>query len=368
VFKNLFKKKEDWIISARRAYSHSTLLRKSGNTAKLSKQQCENIKSFWRTYNLKADLLFKQDFYSIYANSCENSDLLQYYIPDDFYYCYADTYFTNYHTSIKLDNKNLYDLYFYDVQKPKCIGRRIEGVYLDADYNPTTLKSIIVRCQNAGNIIIKSAINSDGGKGCYFVDDVHNNIDKLIEILGSNNNIVIQEIINQHDELKSFNPQSVNTVRVMTLYFDGEIHVLSSVLRMGIEGNRVDNASSGGIVCGIDKDGLLKNIAYDSKGNKYYSHPQGKKFDGVKVPAFSEIIKISERLANRFINFTKLISWDFAIAQDGTPVLIEANFTGGQLDFHQLCNGPIWGGEKLTHKILTELFSQSDDIKNVVAK
>ena len=47
---------------------------------------------------------------------------------------------------------------------------------------------------------------------------------------------------------------------------------------------------------------------------------------------------------------TKLISWDFAIGVDGEPILIEANLSFGQIDFHQLCNGPIF--KEMTDEIL----------------
>ena len=61
------------------------------------------------------------------------------------------------------------------------------------------------------------------------------------------------------------------------------------------------------------------------------------------------------------MNYTELISWDFSVDEQGEPLLIEANFTGGQLDFHQLCNGPIWGND--TEAILADIFANSQDIK-----
>lgn len=60
------------------------------------------------------------------------------------------------------------------------------------------------------------------------------------------------------------------------------------------------------------------------------------------------------------MNFKKLISWNFSVVEQGEPLLIEANFTGGQLDFHQLCNGPIWGND--TEAILADIFANSKDI------
>lgn len=52
----------------------------------------------------------------------------------------------------------------------------------------------------------------------------------------------------------------------------------------------------------------------------------------------------------------RLISWDFAVDIDHEPVMIEANLRYGELDFHQLNNGPLFG--KDTRKILDEVFGK----------
>ena len=49
-----------------------------------------------------------------------------------------------------------------------------------------------------------------------------------------------------------------------------------------------------------------------------------------------------------------MISWDIAIDNNTDPILVEANFANGQLDFHQLNNGPLFGN--LTESILTQVF------------
>lgn len=355
--------KEDWIITARRNYANRVLARKidSGNSKRLSSSQVFYIENLWKSLHPSAMKLFDLEQYSIYNKYCTDPDTLCFYIPDDFYYCYADTFFTNYHTSIKLDNKNLYDLYFHDINRPTSIVRNIDGKLMDFAYREISIHEAISICNECNNVIIKSAINSDGGHGVNFIYDCINHKDALINILENQKDYVVQKIIKQHHKLGMFNPESINTIRVMTLYFKGNVHVLSSVFRVGVNGAKVDNASSGGLVCGINSDGVLKNCAYDSSANVYYSHPQGKSFDGIEVPSYKEIISISKSLANRFINYSKLISWDFAIDENGTPILIEANLTGGQLDFHQLTNGPIWG--EMTIDILEQIFANSKDIK-----
>ena len=135
----------------------------------------------------------------------------------------------------------------------------------------------------------------------------------------------------------------------MTLLWNNSVRVLSSVLRMGINGSKVDNASAGGITCGIKADAYLKAIAFDKYGNKYEMHPQGTVFSDIQIPVFEKVKNIAMGLQMRF-PYTAMISWDFAIGVNGEPILIEANFMRGELGFHQLNNGPIFGSE--TEKIL----------------
>ena len=358
-----FFQMEDWIIEARRNYSKRVLTKKMNNVLPLTINEKQRIATFWRSIcnNRKCTRLYNLDYYGVYNKYKRENESIIDYIPDDFYYCYADTYFTNYHTSIKLDNKNMYELYFHDVCRPECIIRKVDGVIMDSSYQVIDKSVALSLCSHCEEVVVKKAIDSDGGHGVRFIKECWLNEQILEEVISSEDNFIVQSVIKQHPALAEFNAQSVNTIRIMTLIFDGKVNILSSVFRMGVNGVRVDNASSGGIVCGINSDGSLKDIGFDASANKYLKHPQGKEFANTIIPSYHKCVEIAARLAPRFNNYTKLISWDFAIDASETPILIEANFTGGQLDFHQLCNGPIWGD--MTHDVLSEVISNSKDVK-----
>ena len=135
--------------------------------------------------------------------------------------------------------------------------------------------------------------------------------------------LIFQDLIHQSEFMSSFNPDSVNTIRTMSmLRKDGTVKIYSSILRMGIKGAKVDNASSGGIVCGIRPNGQLKEVAYDTCANLFLKHPQGTAFESVTIPNFNECIEIVNLLAKRFCSISRLISWDLAIGEDGRPILI----------------------------------------------
>ena len=144
---------EDWIISARRKYSNNMLAKKMPNVEPLSPQDIKEIQSLWNTYSKKYTKLTNLAFYTVYKKYMDISDNLADYFPDDFYYCYVDKYFTNYHTSIKLDNKNMYDMYFHDVVRPHTIARKMDGILLDRDYNITSLDKIINSCIESKDVI-----------------------------------------------------------------------------------------------------------------------------------------------------------------------------------------------------------------------
>lgn len=181
------------------------------------------------------------------------------------------------------------------------------------------------------------------------------NIDRIHETIGNiKGDLVVQKALQQCEELNRLNSSSVNTIRILTLMRKEKVTVYSSVLRMGINDAKVDNASSGGITCGINADGSLKDVAYSAKGIKYYEHPTTKvRFNTIKVPSFEKAIELVKSIHPRITHF-RLVSWDMAIDQNKAPVLIEANLCYGELDFHQLNNGPLFGGD--TEEILEEVF------------
>lgn len=188
--------------------------------------------------------------------------------------------------------------------------------------------------------------------------------EKLTTFMENNTNVICQEVVKQNQTLSVLNSSSVNTIRIMTLFYDNQVHALSSVLRMGVNGARTDNASSGGLVCGLLPKGQLKDVAYDTCANEYLRHPQGAEFNKFTVPNYDECLCFVSILAKRFASVTRLISWDIAIDEIGHPLLIEFGVSNGQMDFHQLYNGPILGN--LTEDVLKDVFNNSYTLKSIL--
>lgn len=66
--------------------------------------------------------------------------------------------------------------------------------------------------------------------------------------------------------------------------------VLTSLLRMGRKGSKVDNVSVGGVFCEIENSGKLKSPAYGINPTGVYEENDfGLKYDGVVVPLFHKL-------------------------------------------------------------------------------
>jgi hypothetical protein len=278
------------------------------------------------------------------------------YLPLDIQYCFIDDWFNDTQTALLLDDKNMYDMFFYDINQPKTIARIISRSFFDENYADLSIEQVMDRCSKQQKVIMKPTIGTSGGSGIVFWN-VDEGLDILKKFLLEHDNYVIQEVIRQHAEISKIYAESINSIRIVTCHYNGKTEVLSAVIRMGVNGNKLDNASQGGLFCGINEDGTLKKYAYTKNGDAVTVHPQGAVFSDCRIPSFDKCKTLVIKLSNRFLRIAKLISWDLAIDEEGNPVLIEVNLCYGGTDIHQIANGPLYGDK--TEEILDKVFRQS---------
>ena len=294
-----------------------------------------------------------------FYNSIERGDNKPFdarYLPLDIQYCFIDDWFNKTQEALMLDDKNWYDLFFFDVNRPKTIARITRHTFFDSEYNKISLDEVVERCVAEKRVILKPTINSSGGRGIEFWDDTQDR-ESLKKFLQKQDNYVIQSVIQQHEEINKIYPHSVNSIRIVTCNYEGETTVLSAVIRMGVDGNKLDNASKGGLFCGIDENGNLRKYAYTKYGDTFSTHPQGAVFAGCHIPNYNKCKELVIRLSNRFLRISRLISWDLAIDVNGEPTLIEVNLCYGGTDIHQIANGPLYGDK--TEAILDKVFRKT---------
>ena len=311
----------------------------------------EQISKIWNGIHVN-NIWF--EFYNGIEREIANSHDAR-YIPLDIQYCYIDDWFNDTNAASVLDDKNMYDLYFHDINRPNTVGRIIDGNYFDKNYCRISLNELLDKCATNKKVILKPTVSSAAGSGIEFwsVDDGK---PALEEFLKRHKNYIIQDLIQQHVDIDRIYKDSVNSIRIVTCFLEGKTEILSSVIRMGVNGSKIDNASKGGLFCGINDDGSLKKYGYSKSGEAFISHPQGAVFSECRIPNFSKCKELCVFLSNRFIRVAKLVSWDLAVDKNAEPVLIEVNLCYGGADIHQIANGPLFKDH--TEKVIKRVFHQ----------
>lgn len=277
------------------------------------------------------------------------------YIPSTLYYTKIDQYYNNRKLGWGFNDKNNYSMIFPNVKQPKVLVRKIGNLIFDSEYRCVSVKNAMKILVAENEVIVKPTQDSGSGRGIRFISTSGK---QLYSILCNRNekDIIIQSIVKQNKVLAEIYPKSLNTIRVTTLLLEDGVHVLSAILRMGINGSRLDNASAGGLSVGIDEAGNLNKYAYSLfKGEKFIKHPDGYVFEGTIVPKYCELIECVKEMAQRIGHF-RLVAWDMAIDDKDEVVLIEANMRMGGIESHQFNNGPLFGD--LTERVLNEVFSK----------
>lgn len=338
-------------------FAFSDLAKALPNVKPIDNKQKDTILNYWRPFlkNKKIKKAFDIRWFDVYNRTNKFEYKLEKYIPDGVYYAIVDSFFSKEMESYVMDDKNLYNLYFPDVKQPKTILHKIDGTFLDTEYNIISKEEVINRCIQNGNIIIKPSVATVQGKGIGIWKKNNNSIDELNTLLESSNNLIIQELIVQHKFLSDFCDSCVNTMRLVTLLWKNEVHLTSSVLIMGGANAKTNHLHGGGIVCGILPSGQLQSMAFDGKLNCYEKHPNGQVFSEITIPNFDKCVDMVKKLAPRLSGVSKLLNWDVTLDENGEPILIEVNITfGGSV---QIAAGPALGN--LTEEILTAIVQQN---------
>lgn len=174
--------------------------------------------------------------------------------------------------------------------------------------------------------IVKPVAGSHG-KGLRIISmEEQLNKKKLFEEL-LKEEAILEELIIQHDELAEFNPNSVNTLRVVTLLCpDNKVRIMTANLRMGNGIKYADNFHHNGIAALIDVEtGIVVTKGIDRLHNQYIIHPYtGKQIIGYHIPFWDKVIETVKQAA-RVVPSVGYIGWDVAIGKDGSIILVEGN-------------------------------------------
>ena len=152
----------------------------------------------------------------------------------------------------------------------------------------------------------------------------------LTEDYFRNGKYIVQKEISNCDDINKMQPNSVNTLRLVTVMSKkaGVVELLSpGGLRVG-GGADVDNWAAGGLFVGLDAEGKLQKYGYYKPGKhvpcKVENQPQTEYvFEGRPVPFYSEAVDLVKK-AHSLVPELAGIGWDVALTSHG-PSIIEGN-------------------------------------------
>ena len=280
------------------------------------------------------------------------------YIPEELFFTRIDRFYSDREEARFLDNKCYYYRLFSNIKQPGLVVMRVGSSYLDdslASIGEDTAAELVGR---QAEVVLKRAVNSQGGYGVEFYSgsDLKNRFRDIMRSVDGD--VVIQLPVKQHSAFSRLHPESVNTMRIVSLLTDDCVKVYAVCLKIGVGKERRDNGCHGGIYCGVEKEGRLKKLGILDNGTVLFSHPQlGYRFEDITLPFVDKAVALVKQ-AHPFVGHFRLVSWDVAIDEDGEAVLIEANLSLGGINNVQICNGPLFGDD--TEKILGEVFSKPD--------
>ena len=304
----------------------------------LSNKEYTEIHTFWQPY---IHYKVKPYYYSMLAQFNHTYPLYQGINEAIMYNCIIRK-LNPLDSSKILANKGMYATLFKDINRPCELLSNCNGLLLNKENQIVTIdegiKDLIAYSKP---FIIKPTIDSHGGRNVKIMSDY--NKDSLITLLNEyKSNYVVQSLVEQSIQTKQFNATSLNTFRVLTLFLNGRISVLSCILRCGGKGSVVDNATSGGMFIGVNKDNGKLTRASSYRQLEIKESPTGLKFSDYQIEHFNRITDFAKKLHTR-IPLCALAGWDIALDKNNEPVFIEVNLNKPSVWLMQVCNGPIFG-------------------------
>jgi len=286
---------------------------------------------FWKGFKFKPSL----ENYRYIANMSDVDDKTT--VSENLFYPVLERCLNNINYSTIYENKMLYDKFFKKGIFPTTVLRFIPKHFYSADYEMLSIaeaEKIVAGVK--GDMIGKTVLYHCQGHGvsCY-----RNKDGRFIKNDGSILNLqnfceqqnaayIFQEVLQQCEFTKQFNPTCLNTFRTITLRLpgdEGRIVVLKTLLKVGSPNNYVDNVESGGVCVGVFPDGRLNAYATSERGEKFFASPgTGIRFEGLYVKDIKRIHELAIHLASQ-IQELRILSMDIALDEKNEPRCIEIN-------------------------------------------
>lgn len=159
----------------------------------------------------------------------------------------------------------------------KKYGRFIKRDWIDA--GACTEEEFYEFAANVPVFFAKSRRGS-GGAGIRRINAGNMSSEEIHKIYEQcrDDNCIVEAAVIQHDAIAEFNSDTVNTIRIVTLAAEDEVHITGAAVRFGRKGGATDNYHQGGVCALLDTaTGRIVSEAIDRSGRHYAVHPDSGK-------------------------------------------------------------------------------------------
>ena len=343
---------------------HLTSVRNKNTHSKsfsLSKSDAFANANFWNGFPFHYDKSWAEHYTAILGTFHPD------FVPENLYYPILEQLLNEPDFTLAYTDKNFYDLAYKSELFPEVIARNVNGVQMDKHYKSISNEAILSTIAVNDSIIIKPTIETGGAQnvtlltrtltGFYHKEWGETTFENLIKKFKKN--FIIQRPVKQHAFMKQFNETSVNTIRVLTLRRpeNNEIVILHLILRVGGEGQVVDNTKIAGVNLAIDTEtGIFNTFALDKYANKVSKVGLFDLHESIHFPFLDTVRSTADYIASRNIH-ARLLGLDIYIDESGEAKCIEVNNRGNEINFYQTNSGPLFGvySEEVKNFCLKEL-------------
>ncbi len=320
-------------VDARRRMESANARAASRVRVRLTREEKQQFDIFWKGYSTVS-----HEFYKAFGLPFDAR-----MVPND-YYDWAEHVLNLRGSAFFLQNKCNLQYFVPADYRPVTILRKINGHFVTNEDEEMSRSEAVEMLRGRETFIAKVARGSGGGRGVQKIvtRETEGNPTFWDDLLKPDD-LIFQEVLRQHTQMARFNPDSVNTCRLITLNLNGRCTLQGSVLRMGAVGSHVDNMTSGGgVLIGVSPDGKIHDFGVGKDYSKTAQSPVGVTFSGLCVPEWGRM-KEAVLGFHRRMPFVNLIGWDVALNETGHPIIIEINLDSAEIEAVQVFNGPIFG-------------------------
>lgn len=270
------------------------------------------------------------------------------------------------HEALTLSHKALLPLRFSAIPQPRFIVLYHDGKFLSPTFERSTRQDVEASLLSAASFIIKPTHNTSRGHGIKRVENpTRETVRQLMKEY--KHGFIAQEVIRQSAQTAQFNPDSVNTFRITTLFLNGRASLCNILFRCGQGNTCVDNGGAGGLMVGVDEQGRFMPYAFDKYYQRHTESRNGVKFEGVVIPQLSATVAQALEWHRQYMPLCGIVGWDIALNENNEPLMVEMNLRFPGIVFEQICTDKPFFGER-TDEVIEYAKSHKPSLGMLVAE